>query len=515
MPTKGFYQHAAEDPSAVCLVDADGALTRAQVRERVYRIGAGLRSLGLGAGDHVCLLVGNRSEFLQIVAASGITGTYVTPVNWHLTADETAYIVDDCDAPVLFLDVRYAQVGMRAAAEASKVTTIVSVGGSLPGAVPFEDWIADASPEPPAHEVAGGQMLYSSGTTGRPKGVARRPYSEDPDTNFDVAQRLRAYFPAPEGGSYLVTGPFYHAAPFGFTVAAFHRGSKIVIMDAWTPEATLGLIEEHAVDSLHLVPTMFRRLLALPEERKRAFDPSGLVMALHGAAPCPPSVKRAMIDWWGPVIWEYYGATEGGLTLVGPDEWLERPGTVGKALPLWTVAALDPKGEELPPGETGTIFFTSLLGTTFEYHKDPEKTARAHRGATRFTLGDVGHVDADGYVFITDRVADVIITGGVNVYPAEVEACLHAHPAVADVAVIGVPSEEWGEEVKAVVQVTAGAEPSDDLAADIIRFSRDNLAHFKCPRSVDFEPSLPRTDAGKLYKRRLRDRYWAQAGRTI
>jgi long-chain acyl-CoA synthetase len=515
VPTKGFYAYANAEPGAPCLVDANGCRTRGEVLDRINRVANGLRALGLRRDDHVCLLVGNRSEFLEVVAASGISGTFLTAVNWHLTPEETSYIVDDCDASVLLLDTAFADVGLRAAAAAARVRTVISIGGHIDGAMPFDEWIAAQPATPPADEISGGQMLYSSGTTGRPKGVARQPFFDDPDQNFEMGERLRELFPSVEEGSYLVTGPFYHAAPYGYTVAAFHRGAKIVIMDRWTPEATLDLIEEHRVDTLHLVPTMFRRLLALQDERKRAFDPSSLVMAIHGAAPCPPSVKKAMIDWWGPVIYEYYGATEGGLTLVRSEEWLERPGTVGKALPFWNVVALDDDGNEISPSTEGTIYFKTLVGRTFEYYKDPDKTARAHRGADLFTLGDVGYVDDDGYVFITDRKADMIISGGVNVYPAEVESCLHAHPVVADVAVIGVPSEEWGEEVKAVVQLAEGNAPSDELAAEIIAFARDRIARFKCPRSVDFVDALPRTDAGKLYKRRLRERYWAEAGRTI
>jgi long-chain acyl-CoA synthetase len=286
-------------------------------------------------------------------------------------------------------------------------------------------------------------------------------------------------------------------------------------MDRWTPEETLDLITDHQVTGLHLVPTMFSRLLALPDERKTAFDASGLQLALHGAAPCPPSVKKGMIDWWGLVVHEYYGATEGGLTWVTSEEWLEHPGTVGTALPLWDVLAVDEQGNELAPGETGTIYFRVKLGPSFEYYKAPEKTAAAHLGENLFTLGDVGHVDEEGWVYLTDRRADMIISGGVNIYPAEVENCLHAHPAVADVAVIGVPDDEWGEAVKAVVQLAEGYEESDELAADIIAFARDRIATFKCPRSVDFTDELPRTEAGKLYKRRLREQYWAAAGRSI
>lgn len=515
MPTRGFYQFVAKDPEAACLVAGNVVRTRGEVLERVYQIANGLRSFGLGKGDHICLILQNRPEFIEIIAGSGISGTYVTAVNWHLSAEEVAYVVNDCDSSLVFLDVENAAVGMEAIKRSSNVKKVISVNGDIEGATPFEEWLGQHSSDPPEDEVAGGQMLYSSGTTGLPKGVERSPYSEDPDTNFEIGDQLRALFPTPDEGSWLVTGPLYHAAPYGYTMAAFHRGSKIVVTDAFDPNETLDLIEQHQIDSVHLVPTMFHRLLDLPEDRKKSFDSSSLVMALHGAAPCPIETKRAMIDWWGPVIWEYYGATEGGLTLVSPQEWLERPGTVGKSLPLWEVIVIGEDGREVPPGESGIICFRSLLGRTFEYYKDPAKTERAHPQPSVFTLGDIGHIDEEGYVFLTDRSSDVIISGGVNIYPAEVEACLQGHPAVADVAVIGVPHADWGEEVKAIVQLIDGVEPSEELALELIQFASDRIARFKCPRSVEFEPMLPRTDTGKLYKRRLRERYWAEAGRSI
>lgn len=515
MPTRGFYQYVNKDPEAPCLVFRDEVRSRGQVLERIYRISNGLRSLGLGKGDHICLNLRNRPEFIELIAASGITGTYVTAVNWHLSPEEGAYVVNDCDSSVVFLDVENAAAGMEAINRCSQVKAVISVGGKIEGASSLDEWLSQQSAEPLAEEIAGGQMLYSSGTTGMPKGVARSPYSDDPDTNFEIGDHLRALFPTPEEGSWLVTGPLYHAAPYGFTMAAFHLGSKIVITEKFQSEETLDLIERHEIDSLHLVPTMFHRLLALPEDRRATFDPSNLVMALHGAAPCPKETKQSMIDWWGPVIWEYYGATEGGLTLVSSEEWLARPGTVGKSLPFWEVIVLDDDGQEVEPGDSGIICFRSLLGNTFEYYKDPEKTQEAHPAPLIFTLGDIGHVDADGYVFLTDRASDVIISGGVNIYPAEIEACFQGHSSVADVAVIGVPHPEWGEEVKAIVQLAEGIEPSDELAAELIEFAASRIARYKCPRSIDFEPTLPRTDTGKLYKRRLRERYWADSGRSI
>jgi long-chain acyl-CoA synthetase len=309
---------------------------------------------------------------------------------------------------------------------------------------------------------------------------------------------------------HLCTGPLYHAAPLAFSFAVpMAQGMGVVLMDGWDAEDTLRLIDLHRITHSHMVPTMFHRLLSLPEEVRKAYDTSSLRYVLHGAAPCPVTVKQAIIDWWGPIVYEYYAATEGGGSFVTSEEWLARPGTVGKPPTADHVRIFDGAGEEQPVGAVGTIYLKAPAGTEFSYYNDPAKTASAFRGQY-FTLGDVGYLDEDGYLFLTDRSVNLIISGGVNIYPAEVEAALIAHPVVGDVAVIGVPNDEWGEEVKAVVELQGGATQSPALAAELIGWCHERLASFKCPKSVDFTDHLPRQDNGKLYKQVLRERYRQQ-----
>jgi long-chain acyl-CoA synthetase len=357
-------------------------------------------------------------------------------------------------------------------------------------------------------------MLYTSGTTGRPKGV-RRPLADvDPDTAAALASMLSGLFEiAPGDGVHLAAGPLYHAAPLAFGTGALHLGQTVALMDKWTPERTLQLIDRRRVTTTHMVPTMFHRLLALPDEVKARYDTSSLRNVIHAAAPCPVDVKRRMIEWWGPVIYEYYAATEGGGTYVNSQEWLEKPGTVGRPFPGATIKIFDDEGNELPPNEPGTVYMGSPLGQ-FEYHGDPEKT-RASRRDGMFTVGDIGYLDDDGWLFLCDRKADMIISGGVNIYPAEVEAVLLSHPDVGDAAVLGVPDEDWGEAVKAVVQPAEGAAVGPQLEQDLLTYCRSKLAAYKCPRSVDFRSELPRYPTGKLYKRLLRDEYWQGRDRRI
>lgn len=497
---------ATERPDALAVDDLTRTRTWSELIDRVHRIHNVIRDdLGLQAGDHVAMLMGNRVEFVELTLAALLAGVWITPINWHSTADEVAYIMDDSGARVLFVDPLFRE----AAAGAGERPMLVA-GESLDTA------IASASDTPADLDgPAGGSMLYTSGTTGRPKGV-KRPRSGT------VAESLgRMGTGSALGldgqGPHLVTGPLYHSAPGGFSTIDFMAGAPLILMHKWTPEETLRLIDERQVRNTHLVPTMFVRLLRLPEETKAAFDGSSLSTVIHGAAPIAPQVKAAMIEWWGPVLVEYWGSTEGGVfTLVGSEEWLARPGTVGKALPIYEIFAVDPDGNRLPPGEVGTLYTKNLLTTeVFEYHNAPEKTEGAHLEPGTFTMGDVGMVDEDGYVFLSDRSANMIISGGVNIYPAEIEAVLHDHPAVSDVAVFGIPDEEWGEQVKAAVELEAGYQASPELEADILAFARQHLAGYKVPRSVDVEDELPRHPTGKLYTRLLRDRYWQDRSASI
>jgi long-chain acyl-CoA synthetase len=490
---------AEEDPDRPAVISEAGNRTRAQANANANRLVRALRARGVKAGDGLALMCSNRPEFFEAVAAARRAGLRLTTVNWHLTAEEAGYIVDDCEATAFVADARFAACARGAADLAPKLLASIAVGGSIDG---FEEWEQVLAPEDGTDiddPVVGSTMLYTSGTTGRPKGVHRPP---DPRSALDVAAltQYRGYRHV-----HLCTGPLYHAAPLSFSLTApAAMGVPVVMMDGWSAEQTLALIEEHGVTHTHLVPTMFHRLLSLPDGVKARYDLSSLVFIIHGAAPCPVAVKQRLMEWLGPIVWEYYAATEGSGTLVGPDEWLRKPGTVGRVDPPDHVRILDDEGNRTGPGEVGTVYLRAPDDDRFEYFKAPEKTEGAYRN-THFTLGDVGYVDADGYLFLTDRSAHLIISGGVNIYPAEVEAELIGHPAVGDVGVVGVPDDDWGEIVVAVVEPQPGLEPSDALAAELVEWCRDRIAHYKCPRRVEFTEALPRHDNGKLYKHQLRE----------
>ena len=487
---------AARTPERAAVVAPTGDRTYAELNANANRLVRALRSRGLAEGDSVAILCSNRAEFAEVYAACTRSGLRLTTVNWHLTPDEAAYIVSDCRAQAFVADASHAG----AVPPAEGVPVRLAVGGDLPGFDPYDAALAAHDGDDIDDPSLGTAMLYTSGTTGYPKGV-RRP--ADPD-GLLVAVTAFGYR---DGDVHLVTGPLYHTAPYLFGLQGpLTCGVTTVLMAEWDPEETLALIERHRVTHSHLVPTMFHRLLALPEAVKARYDTSSMKSALHGAAPCPVAVKQAMLDWWGPVIWEYYGATEGAGTVVDPHTWLERPGTVGQA-DLSRLRVGDDRAEPLPPGEEGLVWIRGDGLARFEYFGDADKTDGAYRGDW-FTLGDVGRLDDDGYLFLTDRSANLIISGGVNIYPAEVDAVLLQHPGVADAAVIGVPDAEWGERALAVVEPKPGVELDEP---ELLAFCRDRLAHFKCPRAVDFVDRLPRDDNGKIYKRRLRDEYRARA----
>jgi long-chain acyl-CoA synthetase len=492
---------AAQRGDATALFSDAGDRTFAEVDANANRLARALRARGVQAADGIALMCANRPEFVETVAAAQRAGLRLTTINWHLTGDEAGYIVDDCDATAFVAHARFAGAAVRAAALAPKLRARIAVGGDIDG---FERWDDVLAPEPGGDiddPSVGATMLYTSGTTGRPKGVRRPP---NPRDTVDTA-RLTAY----DGAFHvhLCTGPLYHAAPLTFSLnhpAAL--GVPIVLMDGWSAAATLELVEARRVTHTHMVPTMFHRLLSLPPAVRDGHDLSSLVFILHGAAPCPVEVKRRLIEWLGPIVWEYYAATEGAGTLVGSKAWLRKPGTVGRVDPPDHVRILDDEGAEVPAGTVGTVFLKAPGpdGSRFEYYKAPEKTAGAYRG-DHFTLGDVGYVDDAGYLFLTDRSAHLIISGGVNVYPAEIEGVLIGHPAVGDVGVVGVPDDEWGEVVVAAVEPQPGISGSGELAAELIEWCRNRIAHYKCPRRVEFVEVLPRHDNGKLYKHQLRE----------
>ena len=495
--------HARRRPATPALITPAATVTYGELNERANRLARAFRRRGLRRGEGVALLCSNRPEFVEVLLATQRSGLRLTTVNWHLTADEAGYIVDDCEARAFVAEARFADVAGGATAAASRVQVRLAVAGSLDG---FEDYDAAVAAEPGGDvddPDLGSQMLYTSGTTGRPKGVFR-----DEASLATAVMLARAAYR--DGNVHLLTGPLYHAAPLLFSLnAPLIAGVPVVVMPAWDPEEALRLIERHRVTHTHMVPTMFHQLLALPDDVRARYDVSSLHNVLHGAAPCPVGVKQRLIEWLGPVVNEYYAATEGLGTWVDARTWLQKPGTVGKPVPDDQVVVADEEANPLPPGEVGLVWFKASE-VPFEYFKDRSKTESSYR-ERHFTLGDMGYVDDDGFLFLTDRSANLIISGGVNIYPAEVDAVLLDHPAVADAAVIGVPSPEWGEEVLAVVQLRAGVEPSGDLADKLVGFCRTRLAHYKCPRRVEFVDQLPRQDNGKIYKRLLRDRYRERA----
>ena len=514
MAKLGFWTIAAEDPDRMAVVDAEGRETTfGELLAASNQVAHGLRAMGLERGDAVAVVLPNEPAFLELYLAATQIGLYITPINFHLTAPEIAYILQDCEADAFVVGERYAAAG-RAAADGVIPAAACFGAGKVAGFRAYDE-LKDGQPDGlPANRSAGQTMLYTSGTTGRPKGV-RRPLPDlDPDTAAGMSALLASLFDVETGeGVHLAAGPLYHAAPLAFGTGALHLGQGVVLVDSWSPEQTLGLIERYRVTATHMVPTMFHRLLALPDEVKKRYDVSSLRNVVHAAAPCPVDVKRRMIEWWGPVIYEYYAATEGGGTFVKSAEWLEHPGTVGQPFPGATIKILDDDGNECAAGESGTVYMGSAMGN-FEYYKDTEKTAASRRGDL-FTVGDIGYLDDDGWLFLNDRKADMIISGGVNIYPAEIEAALLLHPAVGDAAVIGVPNEEWGEEVKAVVQPADGVDATPALAEALLTHCRSQLAGFKVPRSLDFRDELPRYPTGKLYKRLLRDEYWQGRERSI
>ena len=498
-----YWAERAPDRGAVIATDA--TRTFAGLDARANQLARAFARRGLTAGDAVALLCTNRIEFCEVWAACQRSGLRLTPINSHLIADEVGYIARDCEAKALVADAVLREVAVGAAGLANAAVRL-AVGGDIAGCEPYEDALGAESPAALDDPQLGCVMLYTSGTTGRPKGVARRPVSE-------LANGLYKLYGYRPGDVHLCTGPLYHAAPLSISmILPLSTGTTMVLMERWSPERTLELVEQRRVTHTHMVPTMFHRLLALPEGVRQRYDLSSLRFILHGAAPCPVAVKQRMMDWLGPIVNEYYAATEGTGTVVDAATWLRKPGTVGKPNPAEQVMVGDEAGRPLPVGTVGLVWLLALRGNPFRYFKDDDKTTAAYRGEY-FTLGDMGYMDEDGYLFLTDRSANLIISGGVNIYPAEVDAVLLEHPAVADAATIGVPNEEWGEEVKAVVELARGAIGRPELAAELIDFCRARLAHYKCPRSVDFVDALPRHENGKLYKRLLRERYRTAAGR--
>jgi len=500
--------HAATHPEkpAYVMAASGETVTYRQLDEASNRFAHHLRRLGLAAGDGIALCLENDARYYQIVWGAQRAGLYYTAVSTRLTAGELEYILNDCGAKLFVTSKTLAPLAEAVAGRVPGARQRFMVGGTIAGYESFEAAVAGEPSTPIADELEGADLLYSSGTTGRPKGVKFRLRGDPLGTPNPMLTLASALYGMNGDSRYLSPAPLYHAAPLRFNLAVQRLGGTSIIMEHFDAEDFLRLIERHRITHTQVVPTMFVRLLKLPEEVRQRYDLSSLRTVIHAAAPCPIPVKEQMIAWWGPIIHEYYGGTEGnGLCALDSTEWLAHKGSVGRAL-LGTIRILDDDGRELPIGEPGSIYFAG--GNSFEYLHDAEKTRASRRADGSSTLGDIGYVDADGYLYLTDRKANMIISGGVNVYPQEAENLLVTHPKVQDVAVFGVPNDDFGEEVKAVVQPVDMAEAGPALAEELIAFCRQHLSPIKCPRSIDFEAELPRHPTGKLYKRLLKDRYW-------
>lgn len=501
--------HAANNPDkpAYIMAGSGEVTTYGELDARSNQMAQLFRSLGLKRGDAIAIFMENNARYFEICWAAQRSGLYYTAVSSRLTAAEVEYIVNDCGAQVFITSKYKAETATELLPLLPNVHTKLMVGGTVAGYAAYED-ARDAQPtDRIADESRGVDMLYSSGTTGRPKGVRAALPEGEIDELAALGMMTQALFSMSEETIYLSPAPFYHAAPLRFCMAVMQFGGTVVAMENFDAELALDLIGKYNISHSQWVPTMFVKMLKLPEEVRTKYDVSSMRVAIHAAAPCPKPVKKQMIEWWGPVIYEYYAGTEGnGFCFITSEEWLTHEGSVGKNL-LGPIHICDDNGEELPPMEPGTIFFEG--GTPFEYHNDPEKTKESRHAQGWSTLGDIGMVDEEGYLYLTDRKANMIISGGVNIYPQEAENLLITHPLVADVAVIGVPNEEFGEEVKAVVQLQDPSLKTDATREELIKFCLDNLSKIKCPRSVDFEDELPRHPTGKLYKRLIKDRYWA------
>ncbi len=507
----GAFAETRPDHPAIIMAGSGDTVTYAALDEQANRLSQLFRSLGLQPGDHVAFCLENHVNFLPVAWGCHYAGLYYTAMSSRLNDDEMQYILNDCGARAFITSAHVGDSATKVLGQAPEVETWLMMDGLADGYASYEETIAAQPALALADRVAGADMLYSSGTTGRPKGVKppmpATPLDEAASAVFGLMALL---FGLTADSMYLSPAPLYHAAPLRFCMGVHMGGGTVVVMERFDPEDALRLIEQHRVTLSQWVPTMFIRMLKLDDDVRAKYDVSSLQTAVHAAAPCPVEVKQRMIDWWGPVLHEYYAGTEGnGFVYTNSEDWLDHPGTVGKAL-VGTLHIVGDDGEEVPAGEPGTVYFEGEAASTFEYHNDPDKTenSRDPKGRGWSTLGDVGRMDEDGFLYLTDRKAYMIISGGVNIYPQEAENALALHPKVFDVAVFGIPNEDFGEEVKAVVQTADGVEGTPELERELIAFCREKLADVKCPRSVDFRAELPRHPTGKLYKRLLKDEYW-------
>ncbi len=489
--------------------------SRGELLGTVNRIANALGERGFAKGDVVAVLSPNCIEFVALYLAAMELGMYVIPLNWHLAPAEIAYILENSGASGLVVHERLAPIVRKLAGSSGGPGVRLRVAfGHIDGFTDLRDLIGSQAEQRETPTVGGRVMVYTSATTGRPKAVKLPLQDADHSISRTIEFTNYCGIYAEDSNIHLCASMMYHAGPLETVVIALHMGHGVILMDGWESEQCLQLIEKHKITTTFMVPAMFIRLLKLPPETRARYDVRSLKMVIHSAAPCPPETKRELLEWWGQVIWEGYGAAEGSGTAVGPREWLERPGTVGRPIPGTTLRILDDAGNELPPRQVGTIYYNRYNGGRFEYKDDPEKTAAAYRGEL-FTVGDIGYVDDDGYLFICDRKVDMVISGGMNVYPAEVEQVLVQHPKVLDCAVFGVPDPTLGEVLRAVVQLAAGVAGDAAVTAELTSFLLRRLSATKIPRKIEYTAALPRDPNGKLFKRLLRDPHWAGSARRI
>lgn len=506
----GLWNLAAADPdrSAAVEVATGKSVTRGELARRTNQVVHALRERGMAEGSVIGVVLDNEIALLEVFFAGLQAGWYVVPINYHFTEDEIAYILEDSDAAAVVTSADHADVVAAAADRAEIPADMRLCVGGHAGFENYDDVVDAADATVPSGRTAGWMMTYTSGTTGSPKGIKRPLSGMNPDDVGEVwSLPMRIFGITGDQHVHLVQSPIYHTAVLVYLNASAQFGHEIILMKSWDAEQALALIDKHNVTTSHMVPTHFHRMLKLPDDVRSKYDLSSMQYAIHGAAPCPVETKQAMIEWFGPVIYEYYGASEGGGTQVGSQDWLDHPGTVGQAWPNAEVRILGLDGEELPRGEPGEVWMKAGA-LDFEYHKNSDKTASSKRDGF-FTVGDVGVMDDDGYLYLQGRSSDIIISGGVNVHPSEIENVLIQHAAVADVAVFGIPDPEWGEQIKAVVELANG-DAGDGIVDELASFCRERLAAYKAPRSIDIVDELPRDPNGKLYKRQLRDPYWAE-----
>ena len=518
MADLGFWNFAKSDPTGIALVTPDETrVARGDLAAESNRLSRGLRALGLETGDAVAIVLENGQPLIELYLACFQTGLYLVPINNHLAGPEISYIVENSEAKVFVGSANFAGPVNKAAEEMALPATHRFATGGLDGFRDFAEIKGGQSDAPLEGDIftAGAVMNYTSGTTGRPKGVRRPLAPMDPNLIGGLFSGFHQMFGVTpqDDNVHIVGSPLYHTAVLMFAGSSLHLGHTVVVMEKWKPEEMLRLIDTYKVTTSHMVPTQFHRMLQLPKDVREKYDCSSTRAMVHAAAPCPIPIKQQMIEWWGNSIWEYYAATEGGGTIVSPDQWLKKPGTVGSAWANAEIKIFDEDGNEMPPNEPGTVYMRRG-DADFEYYKDKDKTDKARLG-NYFTVGDIGYLDEDGFLFLNDRKNDMIISGGVNIYPAEIESTLITHPKVGDVAVFGIPHDDWGEEVKAVIEPIAGQEPGDALTEEILSWAADKLAKYKTPRSIDYIEEMPRDPNGKLYKRKLRDPYWEGRDRAI